>query len=117
MRWRCRWAGRHDEMRLPTLGVEVGESRGQPAAGCCRALVITVQPGGGAERAGILPTGRGRDGALERGDVIVEVEDAPVRSNNDPVLVLERRSAGDPVEVGLLRAGQETRVQVTLEAT
>jgi len=47
----------------------------------------------------------------------VEVEDVPIRSNNDLVLALERRSPGQSVELGVLRNGRTTRVRVTLEAS
>jgi S1-C subfamily serine protease len=107
----------HGELRRPTLVVELASPQVSQRLGVEGALVIAVQPGSGADRAGILPTRRNRDGALELGDVIVEVEDVPIRSNNDLVLALERRSPGQSVELGVLRDGKTTRVRVTLEAS
>ena len=106
----------HGKLRRPTLGVELASSQLSERLGVEGALVIAVQPGSGADRAGILPTRRNRDGAIELGDVIVEVEDSPVRSNNDLVLALERRAPGETVELGVLRAGKTSRLRVVLDA-
>jgi S1-C subfamily serine protease len=106
----------HGKLRRPTLGVELANPQVSERLGVEGALVIAVQPGSGADRAGILPTRRNRDGAIELGDVIVEVENAPVRSNNDLVLALERRAPGETVEVGVLRGGKTTYMRVALEA-
>src|SRR4029453_2156413 len=79
----------HDELRRPTLGVELASPQVSRRLGVEGGLVFAVQPGSGADRAGILPTRRGRDGAIELGDVIVEVEGKAIASNNDLFLVLD----------------------------
>ena len=105
----------HGELRRPTLGVELASPQVSQRLGVEGALVIAVQPGSGADRAGILPTRRGRNGAIELGDVIVEVEGRPVASTNDLLLALERRSPGQAVELGILRAGKRAQVRVVLD--
>src|SRR4030095_9291096 len=104
----------HDELRRPTLGVELASPQVSRRLGVEGALVFAVQPGSGADRAGILPTRRGRDGAIELGDVIVEVEGKAIASNNAPLLALERRSPGEAVEIGILRGGRRTSARVVL---
>jgi S1-C subfamily serine protease len=46
----------------------------------------------------------------------VEVEGAPIASNNDLLLALKRRAPGDTVELGVLRGGKRVRVRVVLDA-
>jgi S1-C subfamily serine protease len=106
----------HGELRRPTLGVELASPQVSRRLGVEGALVIAVQPGSGADRAGIQPTRRDRDGAIELGDVIVEVEGKPIASNNDLFLALERRSPGEAVEIGILRSGRRTSARVVLDA-
>jgi protease Do-like 1, chloroplastic len=106
----------HGKLRRPSLGIELASPQVSERLGVQGALVIAVQPGSGAERAGILPTRRNRQGVIELGDVIVEVEDTPIRSNNDLLLALERRRPGDTVTLGVLRAGKTVRLRAQLDA-
>ena len=106
----------HHRLRRPSLGLEVASTQVGRRLGVDGALVLAVQPGGAAERAGILPTRRTRAGHLELGDVIVALEDAPIRSNNDLVLALERRAPGEEVELTVIRAGSTLKIRVLLDA-
>ena len=106
----------HGELQRPTLGVELANPQVSRRLGVEGALVIAVQPGSGADRAGIVPTRRSRDGAIELGDVIVEVEGKAIASNHDLLLALERHSPGEAVELGILRGGRRTTARVVLDA-
>jgi len=83
------------------------------------AMVTDVVPDGPAGRAGL----RGADRAVDYygtpvrvgGDVIVAVEDAPVRQFDDLLVYLvENASPGDRVTLTLIRDGEERTVRVTL---
>jgi len=78
------------------------------------ALVMDVSPGGGAEKAGILPTRRSSNGDILLGDLIVEINDEPVKSNNDLLLTLEKYKSGDQVKVKVKRNDQSNTLTVTL---
>ena len=55
------------------------------------ALVVGIDPGEAADRAGI-----------ERGDVIVEFEGETIRTSNDLVVEILARLPGDQVEMGVI---------------
>jgi S1-C subfamily serine protease len=106
----------HHELRRPSLGLELATPQVSRRLGVDGALVLAVQPGGAADRAGILATRRTRDGDIELGDVIVALEDTKIRSNNDVTLALERRTPGEEVELTVVRAGRTVNVRVKLDA-
>ncbi len=107
----------HGRLRRPNLGVEVAPEQLMRRLGIdAGALVIDVQPGSSAERAGIRPTTRDRRGYIRLGDLIVAVDGEPIRSPNDLVLALERRNPGDVVRLTLLRDGKKVEVSLKLEA-
>jgi len=102
------------QIERPTLGIEtVDATRLVNVEG---ALVLEVQPGTSAERAGLQGTFRDRRGRIELGDIIVAVDGNPVRSEDDLILGLERRRAGERVSLKILRRTQELEVEVELGA-
>jgi S1-C subfamily serine protease len=79
----------------------------------------TSQAGGSDEQVGVVvaavddagPAG----GVLEPGDVIVQVDDRPVAGMSDLAAAVGRLSPGDDVTLVVDRAGDDTRVHVTLD--
>ena len=59
-------------------------------------------------------TRRDAFGRIELGDVIVEVAGRPVRSPDDLVLALERRTAGEEIGVTVRREGKLRELRVRL---
>ena len=99
-------------IQRPTLGIEqVSARRYLEVEG---SLVTRVEPGTGAHRAGLRGTSRDRRGRLIIGDVIVAIDDHSVRSSDDLILALERRSVGEVVILRYLRDGDEYQVEVAL---
>ncbi len=98
----------------PTLGVELVPARLAAELAVDGALVLNVVRGGGAAGAGIRGTRRDALGRIDLGDVIVELEGRPVRSPDDLVLALERRSPGEEVAVTVVRDGERRRFRVRL---
>ncbi|UCF66952.1 MAG: trypsin-like peptidase domain-containing protein [Acidobacteriota bacterium] len=98
----------------PTLGVELLSARQIANMDLEGALVLRVVPGSGAERAGMRGTYRNALGRLVLGDVIVEVDDRPVRSTDDLLLALERREVGERVDVAIMRDGRRMTLRVEL---
>ena len=84
------------------------------------ALVQAVVPGSAAANAGLLPTRRGL-GGIVTGDIIVGVDDDPVRSPAELADLVERRAIGDEITLHVVRGvGGEAQeqlidVRVTLE--
>lgn len=82
--------------RHGVLGVATGDAKGGGAA------VLTVLPGSAGGAAG-----------LQRGDVIASVDGTPV-ANNREFLAKLRRPAGEPVALGIVRAGSPSTVRAVL---
>ncbi len=98
----------------PRLGVELVSARAVRNLDLEGALVVRVEPGSGAARAGLRGTRQDEFGRLLLGDVIVEVEGVAIGSSDDLVLALERRRPGEVVEVTVLRDGRRQPVRVEL---
>jgi S1-C subfamily serine protease len=106
---------RYGRLRRPTLGVEFAHPQLARRLGVRGALVIDVERGSGAARAGIRPTRRDRRGAIVLGDVIVAIDGEAVRSYADSLLALERHKPGDRVTLTLDRPEGDTDVIVRLD--
>ena len=65
--------------------------------------MISVQPGSGADEAGI-----------ESGDVIISIDGVRVTNIGDLVAQVGAHRPGDTVEVELIRDGETKRLEVTL---
>lgn len=114
VRWVVEELIRYGELRRPSLGVEVAPDALAARAGVQGVLVLEVEPGSGAERAGLRPTRRGTFGGVELGDVIVGIDGEPVRSYADLVLQLERHEPADRVLLEIERNGRRREVEVFL---
>lgn len=102
------------QIRRPTMGIELVADHAARRLGLEGALVANVVRGSGADEAGMRPTYRSRSGRWVMGDLIIEVEGAPVRSSGELWLALERRSAGDAVRVTVKREGKNIALEVRL---
>ncbi len=103
----------------PTLGVEVDEDwnrRLQYAFGVRGVVVLSVQPGSGAERAGIRGVTVQRDGSILPGDIIVAVAGKKTRSVADLIGHLDELEIGRRVPVTLIRNDERIEVSVVLQA-
>ena len=76
--------------------------------------LVGVTNGGPAQRAGLEPFRRGRDGRVVQGDVITAVNDDAVNDLDDLLNALERFRPGEKVTLSLWRAGQTRKLAVTL---
>ena len=104
----------YGQIRRPSLGVQLADPQLERRLGVEGALVLSVEPRSGAAVAGLRPTLRDRFGRVVLGDVIVEMDEDTVRSSSDLVLLLERRSVGDSVDVTVLRGSALERLTLTL---
>jgi len=79
-------------------------------------LVLDVEPGSAAERAGMRPARLGPDGGFRVGDVILAMEGWPARPVADLLDALDRFEPGQEVRLTVLRDGGRTELAVTLDA-
>ncbi|MDE2921614.1 MAG: trypsin-like peptidase domain-containing protein [Acidobacteriota bacterium] len=104
----------HGRVNRPQLGVSLVEgARVRPQVD--GVLVLEVVRNSGADRAGLRPTRRTRQGIV-LGDVITAIEGQPVQSVSDIRALLERQQPGHTVTVTLLRGEEETEAEVRLSA-
>lgn len=102
----------------PDLGIEadarvdaLAARRGTPGV-----VVLGVEPGSGAARAGIEPARITADGRIQPRDVIVAVDGRPVRGLADLRAAFAGRAPGESVELTLRRDGRERQARATLGA-
>ena len=105
----------HRQGVRPVLGVKIwpGLSR---EVGLPGVLVYNVLPGSAADKAGLRATHWDATGQLILGDVIMAINDTPIRSFIDLLNVLENHRVGDTVKVTVHRGGSKEDIQLTLEA-
>jgi S1-C subfamily serine protease len=97
----------YGEVRRPIIGVELVRAQYVERLNLEGAMIMNVSENGAAEAAGLLPTRRNKKGEIEFGDLIIGVDDLPVRSNVDLILALEKYNPGDQIKVTFLRDDEE----------
>lgn len=103
----------------PTLGVEVDEDwnrRLQLAFGVRGVVILSVQPGGPAARAGLRSVHVGPDGGLTPGDIIVAVAGRAVATVAELFGRLDDQEVGATLAIAVIRDGQRLEIPVTLQA-
>ncbi|MFZ5654201.1 MAG: S1C family serine protease [Pseudomonadota bacterium] len=103
----------------PTLGIEVDEDwnrRLQLAFGERGVVVLSVQPGSAADRAGLRGVTVRPDGSIVPGDIIVAIAGQPVTSVTELVRRLDDLEIGERVTLTLIRDGARVELPVTLQA-
>jgi len=78
-------------------------------------IVLDVIEGGQPDRAGMRGLSRNQRG-ITLGDVIVEIDGAKIRTEDDLVTVLENRRAGDVVTLISIRESQRYQYEIELQA-
>ncbi len=79
-------------------------------------LILDVIPGRGAAKAGLQGTRRDGQGRLILGDLIVGIDQDPIRNSEDLFLLMEEKTVGDRVQVEVERKGSRRRVAVILSS-
>lgn len=102
---------RHGRVIRPGIGVTLASERVSRRLDIQGLLVIDVQPGSTADKAGIKETKQVRDKII-LGDIILAVEGVPVESFDDLRNELDRYQVGD--EVTLIIKRQEEHLEVAL---
>lgn len=99
----------------PGLGIALANPRLMEELGLEGVMVLKVQPGSSAEKAGLRGTTQVREG-LVLGDIIVAVNGKKIKDYDNLRDELERHEVGESIALILLRDSAEVEVRVTLEA-
>jgi S1-C subfamily serine protease len=105
---------RHGKVVRPGIAVTFASERIARRLDIKGLLVLNVQPGSTADKAGIRGT-RQIFGRVILGDIILAVNGTPVESYDDLRTELERYKIGDEVTLIVLRDEEPTEVKVQLE--
>jgi S1-C subfamily serine protease len=100
----------------PGLGIHIAEDQITRRLGLEGVLILNVQPGGPAAKAGLRGTRRDENNEIVLGDVITAIDDTEISRVNDLHGVLQTRKVGDTVTVTVLRDGEERQIEVMLDA-
>lgn len=99
----------------PGLGIQVASSNIAARLDLEGALVLTVVPGGPAEKIGLRPTMRDNSGRLLLGDILVRIGDQRLKNADDLFRAMDKHKVGDKVELEFLRDGKVQTVETVLE--
>jgi S1-C subfamily serine protease len=105
---------RHGTIVRPSLGVSLAPDQLTRRLGLEGVLVMQVDPGGPAARAGLQSTRRDVAGNVHLGDMIVAIDEDATGSTEDFFAALEERRPGDEVTLTVLRDGERSTLPVTL---
>jgi len=108
---------KYGKIKRPSLGISLRSDIARRLQISKGVLVITVNPNGAAERAGILPTYNYKTRQFERvGDIITAINGEKINDYNDLFLTLEKYNPGDEVTLTVVRDDKEIKVPVVLDA-
>ena len=102
-------------IQRPTINVDFIPQRTTRQLGLEGLLVYRVGRNSSAEKAGIQPTYRDRNGKLHLGDIIVAIGEEAIETENDYLLALENYRVGDRVEVLVERGNERIALDLTLD--
>lgn len=106
---------RHGRLIRPGLGISLAPKNLADEFGLPGVLVLNVQPGSTAEKAGLRGTRQVRGGLIV-GDSILTVNDKPVHNYNELRDIIEQYQVADSIILTVLRDGVEQKLTVILEA-
>ncbi len=103
----------------PVLGIEIDDPLNRrlvQAFGIEGVFILNVQPGSGAQRAGLRAASRDARGAFVAGDIIVAVNDQTIPDVAKLLSTLDAFSAGQTVTLTIRREQRNLRVPVVLQS-
>lgn len=108
----------HGRVIRSGIGATIVPDRIAQRLGWTGVMLNEIQPGSGAEKAGMKGLKLSRDGTRidEPGDIIIAVGDRTVAGSNDLLNALEPHPIGEKVEITYRRGEQVKKATVTLQA-
>jgi len=107
---------RYGKVQKPVLGVTIAEDHVVKRLGAEGVLILTVTPGGAADKAGLRPTKRDARGRIVLGDLIVAADNKRVSESRDLFRILDSYKIGDTVRLRVRRPDGEIDVSVRFQA-
>lgn len=105
----------YGSIKRPSLGIELAPQQFVNRIGLEGALILDVQEGSNGQRAGLRPTLRSRYGGIRLGDIIIKLDEEPIKSDNDLILALEKYEPGQTINLTIIREEEQQQLQIQLE--
>jgi S1-C subfamily serine protease len=105
---------RYGRVIRPGLGVSLANEQIMKRLDIEGVMIINIQPGGGADKAGLHGTRRVGDDII-LGDIIVAVDGNPVKTYEDLFNILDAYNVGNSVLLDVKRNGSLLKITVTLD--
>jgi S1-C subfamily serine protease len=105
---------RGERVQRPNLGVKTADDYLVRRLGFEGVLILTVTPGGAADKAGLRATRREDTGRIVLGDLIVAINGKPVRNTSEFYRAIDEHKIGDTVRVTVIREDRKVEVEVEL---
>jgi S1-C subfamily serine protease len=102
----------------PYVGVRTSDQISQKITqhmGVPGLLVLAVEPGSPADKAGVTPTRQNQNGDITPGDIIQAIDGKKVTTADQLFAVLERHKAGEEITLQLWFKGQTREAKLMLE--
>jgi len=107
---------KYGKVKRAGLGVVLVPDHYTQRIGMKGAMILEVQKGSAADKAGLRSTRRNRFGDIAYGDVIIAIDDQPVENNEDLVEYLDKNKiVGDKINLRFMRDKKEFGTTVVLQ--
>lgn len=106
---------RNGSVDRPALGI-VAEDRIPSRLGTQGVMIMSVEPGSGAQAAGLQPTRYGDDGEIIWGDIITAIDGNATASLEELLDALGKCKVGQTVELTIVRNGSRVSMSVKLQS-
>ena len=104
-------------LKRPVMGIQLLPEQYAENWGIEGVMIYGVEPGSPADKAGLQGINRNRFGEIERGDIIVGINNKDIKNSNDLFLALEKYNPGDKIEVVYKRDDKKLKSQLTLASS
>src|SRR5262249_11532938 len=103
------------KLARPGLGIAIGSDQIAQKMGITGVIVMQVQPGSAADKAGLQGMQRDPDRRGALADAITGLGRTPIASPNDVLKTLGHHEVGDKIEARVTRGSSERGVEVALQ--
>jgi S1-C subfamily serine protease len=103
------------KVRRAGMGIQIVPDPVMRQAGSEGVAILRTLPQSAAAKVGLQGIKETRAGNMMFGDIIVEVDGAPTRNNDDFLAVMDRHQAGDKIKVTYVRGKDKHTVDITLQ--
>jgi S1-C subfamily serine protease len=105
----------HGEIKRAGLGVVLVPEAIRKRLGVEGAIILQKQRDGAAAKAGLLATRQSNYGRITLGDIIIAIDGKKIKTGEELIEYLDKKSEGDKVEIKFLRDGKEFATEAVLQ--